>query len=445
MVGRPSGGRREEFIVFGATVLGMAPGFMVPFAASIVLPAADADVLLLGYAIMLFLSTVVGLAVEANTIGEYGRRPTRVRWSWSSNFGGYTRRLLLVSAGIVVVVAPLLTWVYSSNRGPGALVVIAWPFALAGFVATVTGLFSGVVVARGGASWCVGSQSLRALPALTYMLALPEPGMVAIAWCFVFGEVLRASALGALALRRPDNAVPEADEQWQSRGAMWQMLSTSGSQVSPAVDRWFLTLGGAGSIAAYEIADKAFYVGYKLVTGGLLLRRMAAWGNLDARGRTAARRMVVADARQLAGVGLLMAPVAVGAVAAALAVGLVPDNWSTGLLWAAILCVGLPLGIVHLLLSRLLVVLRQQWKLLPLTCVGVVANLVLDIVFFLAFGPVGIVLSTVGTRLFSVTAYGLVCAAALRRIPEISNDPIQRQEAVRIHGPVTGPLPHRER
>jgi peptidoglycan biosynthesis protein MviN/MurJ (putative lipid II flippase) len=124
---------------------------------------------------------------------------------------------------------------------------------------------------------------------------------------------------------------------------------------------------------------------------------------------------------------------------------LVPDSWSIGLLWAAILCVGLPLGIVHLLLSRLLVVLRQQWKLLPLTCVGVVANLVLDIVFFLAFGPVGIVLSTVGTRLFSVTAYGLVCAAALRRIPEISNDLHPAPGSRSDPRAVTGPVPHRER
>src|SRR5215207_2698738 len=134
MARRSPADRREELLVLGATVLGLAPGFMVPFIASIVLTTADADALLLGYAITLFMTTVIGLAVEANTVGEYGRRPTRVRWSWSSNFGGYTRRLLLVSAGIVVVVAPLLTWVYSSNRGPGALVVIAWPFALAGFV-----------------------------------------------------------------------------------------------------------------------------------------------------------------------------------------------------------------------------------------------------------------------------------------------------------------------
>jgi hypothetical protein len=432
MDGRSLAGRRDELVVLVATVLGLAPGFMVPFVASIVLPAADADVLLLGYAITLFLTTVVGLAVEANTIGEYGRCPTPVRWARSSTFGAYTLRLLLASAGVVVVVAPLLTWVYSANRGPGALIMIAWPFALTGFVATVSGLFSGVVAARGGARWCVGSQSLRSLPALTCMLAVPGAGVVVVAWCFVLGEVLRAGTLGALALRRPGNALPEAEDQWQSRGALWQMLSTSGSQVSPAVDRWFLTLGGPGSIAAYEIADKAFYAGYQLITGGLLLRRMAAWGNLEARGGTAARRMVLADVRRLAGVGLLVAPLVVGAIAVALVVGLVPDSWSTGLLWAAILSVGLPLGIVHLLLARLLAVLRQQWKLLPLTVVGVVANLVLDIVFFLAFGPIGIVVSTVGTRLFSVTAYGLVCAAALRRIPEIPTD---------IHPAVT----HRER
>jgi Na+-driven multidrug efflux pump len=436
---------REELVVLGATVLGLAPGFMVPFVASVVFSAADADVLLLGYAIMLFLTTVVGLAVEANTIGEYGRHPTLLRWA-RSQFTAYSGRLLLASAGVVVVVAPLLTWVYSSNRGPSELAVIAWPFALGGFVAAVSGLFSGVVAARGGTRWCVGSMSLRALPALTVMLTVPQPGIVLIAWCFVLGEVLRAGALAALALRRPGDAPPDAAEPWQARGALWQMLSTSSSQVSPAVDRWFLTLGGPGSIAAYEIADKAFYAGYQLVTGGLLLRRVAAWGDLEARGRTAARRVVVADARRLAGIGLLVAPFAVGAIAVALVLGLVPDSWSTGLMWAAILCVGLPLGIVHLLLSRLLVVLRQPWRLLPLTFVGLASNLVLDIVFFLAFGPIGIVLSTVGTRFVVVTAYVFMCAAAMRRIPE---HPTDIHPAVTTplgsSGPTTGPVTHEER
>jgi len=69
------------------------------------------------------------------------------------------------------------------------------------------------------------------------------------------------------------------------------------------------------------------------------------------------------------------------------------------------------------------VTLQQQWKLMPLTVVGIVTNLVLDIVFFWAYGPVGIVISTLGTKLFSATAYGITCALALRRLPTAPETP----------------------
>ncbi len=409
--------RRGDLVVMAATVLGLAPGFMVPFVASLVLDAADADILLLGYAIALFLMTVVGVAVEANTVAEYGRHPSRVTLRFSSNFGIYLLKVLAAAGLVALVAVPVLTLVYGAHLVPGALSGVVLPFAVTGLLAAVSASFSGVTAARGGTTICVASYGLRAIPALATMALVDGAGPTLIAWAFVGGELLRCGALAFAAHRREPAEVVPGDGRWQIHGALWQTLSSSGSQASPAVDRYFLTQGGAGYVAAYEIADKAYYAGYQLMTGGLLLKRMADWGDLSARGRREARRIVLADARSLIGLSLLVAPATIGAILVGLWLGVVPDSWSTGLSWSVILAAGLPLGVLHLMCSRLLVTLRQQWKLMPLTVVGIVANLALDIVFFWAYGPVGIVIATLGTKLFTATAYGITCALALRKLP----------------------------
>lgn len=409
--------RRGDLVVMLATVVGLAPGFMVPFVASIVLDGTDADVLLLGYAIAQFLMTVVGVAVEANTVAEYGRHPSKVMLRLSSNFGLYLVKVVAAATLVALVAVPALMLVYGAHLTHGALSGVVLPFAVTGVAAAVSASFSGVTAARGGTAICVASYGLRAIPALATMAFVPHAGPALIAWSFLAGEVLRCVVLAVVARRREVPSAPDPDGRWQVHGALWQTLASSGSQISPTVDRYFLTMGGVGNIAAYEIADKAYYAGYQLMTGGLLLKRMAGWGDLSARGRQEAQRIVLADARTLVGMSLVVAPATIGAILVGLALGVVPDSWSKGLTWSVILCAGLPLGILQLLGSRLLVTLRQQWKLMPLTVVGIVANFVLDLVFFWAWGPVGIVISTLGTKLFAASAYGIACAVALRKLP----------------------------
>ena len=415
--------RRGDLVVMAATVLGLAPGFMVPFVASTFLGGADADILLLGYAIALFLMTVVGVAVEANTVAEYGRHPTRVTLRLSSNFGSYLLKVLAAVTLVALVAVPVLTLVYGAHLVPGALSGVVLPFAVTGIVASISATFSGVTAARGGTTICVASYGLRAIPALATMVVVDGVGPTLVAWSFLVGELFRCGVLAAAAHRLHARATAEPEGRWQIHGALWQTLSTSGSQASPAVDRYFLTMGGVGNVAAYEIADKAYYAGYQLMTGGLLLKRMADWGDLAARGRREAQRIIFADARTLVGLSLVVAPATIGAIVAGLALGVIPDSWAKGLSWSIILAAGLPFGILHLMCSRLLVTLQQQWKLMPLTVVGIVTNLVLDIVFFWAYGPVGIVISTLGTKLFSATAYGITCALALRRLPTAPETP----------------------
>ena len=135
--------RRGDLVVMVATVVGLAPGFMVPFVASIVLNGTDADVLLLGYAIAQFLMTVVGVAVESNTVAEYGRHPTRVMLRLSSNFGLYLVKVVGAATLVALVAVPVLMLVYGAHLTHGALSGVVLPFAVTGVAAAVSASFSG--------------------------------------------------------------------------------------------------------------------------------------------------------------------------------------------------------------------------------------------------------------------------------------------------------------
>ena len=70
---------RGVFLLLGTTVVGLLPGFVLPFALALALSSEMSDTLLLGYGIALFFTGVVGVPVEANTLAEYGRNPLRVK------------------------------------------------------------------------------------------------------------------------------------------------------------------------------------------------------------------------------------------------------------------------------------------------------------------------------------------------------------------------------
>jgi hypothetical protein len=123
------------------------------------------------------------------------------------------------------------------------------------------------------------------------------------------------------------------------------------------------------------------------------------------------------DLRVIGGTGLVVAP-----LLAALAGGLVwsgwtPDKWDTGLEWAIVNIVTLPLGVCHGLLARAIIALRKQTLFIRLTVVSVTSNALLNTIWYAVLGPVGIVVSSMCTRIFIFVAYLLVVTRLIKRTP----------------------------
>ena len=408
--------RRGVVVLLGTTVVGLLPGFVMPFALALVLSSDMSDTLLLGYGIALFFTGVIAVPVEGNTLAEYGRSPLRVRGARSSPFWRYVCRATAASGVAVLVFTPLLAWIYSADdKGLWSVIV---PMAVLSFVSAFSAVFSAVVAGRGLTTVVVGLQSLRGGPILVALVVVTEPGIQLLAWLLVAGELLRLAVLMGVSMSTDDRCAAPGHDEWRFGGSVWQMLSTSASQVSPALDRWFLAGSGvSGVITAYEVSDKVYYAGYRFITSGLLISRIARWGDLLACGRTAARAVVMRDLRVIGGTGLVVAP-----MLAALAGGLVwsgwtPDKWDTGLEWAIVNIVTLPLGVCHGLLARAIIALRKQALFIRLTAVSVTSNALLNTIWFAVLGPVGIVVSSMCTRIFVFVAYLLVVTRLINRTP----------------------------
>jgi hypothetical protein len=78
---------------------------------------------------------------------------------------------------------------------------------------------------------------------------------------------------------------------------------------------------------------------------------------------------------------------------------------------------GLSLGVCHGLLARAIVALRKQAVFIRLTTVSVTSNALLNTIWFAVLGPVGIVVSSMCTRILVFVAYLLVVTRLINRAP----------------------------
>jgi Na+-driven multidrug efflux pump len=83
---------------------------------------------------------------------------------------------------------------------------------------------------------------------------------------------------------------------------------------------------------------------------------------------------------------------------AALVSGLLPQDWTQGFWWAAVVMVSVPAHAFNVVGTRLLVVARKQHYMVGIAVTTAVLNAVLDTGLYFWLGPIGIVVATVGVR-----------------------------------------------
>lgn len=393
---------RKDLSSAVAAVVGSLPGFTLPFVAALVLSPRGSDVLLLALSVAITQAVIVSSAVDITTIAEYGRLLGRHAEPSRAAVRAFRWRVVRFALVLTVLVTPVLAVAYAS-RSPdrGEFLALVAVVTAAPVLSAVASMLSGECVARGAPVVPVAVQAMRSFVPAVLLLAWPSAPLWLVAAALPAGEAIRGVILLVSCRRLRRAQVPEAQEHTDvmpAYGLVAQAASSGVTQLGPAVDRMFLTSSGAGFISAYEMADRLMYAAAQFFSLTFVYRRVATWARLPAMEADRAGRLLRRDARVL---GVAVAVLTVAGVlgcAVALASGLLPADWTQGFWWGALVMLSVPAHGFNVVGTRLLVVSRKQHFMLWIAIATVVLNAALDAAFYLWFGPIGIVVSTVVVR-----------------------------------------------
>lgn len=402
-----------------AALAGLLPGFIFPFLLAILLAEERSDTFLLAASVSLTLVSVVGSAVEINTVVQYGRRQSASSSVHHRDQRLYVKRISRFVLGCTIAVSALLTSIFAlgvTESRRQEFVLLCMVISLVPVIGGVAGIKSGELIARGRQSVVILSQSARMVLPIFWLIAWPQTPLVFIGCMMVAGEGLRFLFLSRL-LGTIDRAGGSVESlSLETRGLVWQALSTATAQAGPVTDRAFLVNAGGGAITAYELADKVFFAGLQFLNLGVLVRRFAVWSRFRRIPASEGWRTLRRDIVTLIGVGCLLAFLGIVVIIQGLQTSLIPASWREGMVWGAILLCSLPLSICSMAGARLLVIADRQSLLIRFAVGFAAINALLDFLFFLSLGPVGIPIATVLARLLAVAAYGLVLRTVLQEV-----------------------------
>ncbi|WP_157560634.1 hypothetical protein [Microbacterium gubbeenense] len=361
--------------------------------------------------ISLTLTSVVGNAIELNTVAEVGRLIGRDARPSRGSLRKYQSKVLKFALPVTLSVGMVLAIIYGVGVGDavffGQVVCVVM---IAPLLSGYTSVRSGVLIAEGYATWAIGFQSLRSLVPLVGIVLFPHLSALFLAVFFVLGEIFRAVAI-TLRLRVVP-VRPEVNVNLPVTGLWWQALSSGISQGSRVVDRSFLA-PVVGGISNYELADKAFFAVVQFLTLGVLTPRVATWAGLPSMKVCDGKKMLRRDLTLLLGGASALGGLEIVALLFISRSAWMPAEWATGAQWAIILAFALPFNIGVVASGRLLIIARRQKWLLWTSTTTLAANAVLDYFFFQIWGGLGIPVATLFSQALSFLLYGLLVARAL--------------------------------
>jgi hypothetical protein len=382
-----------------AAIVGSLPGFTLPFVAALVLPAGQSDVLLLALSVGITPAIVVSSAVELTTVAEFGRLLGQARGPTAAALRSFHWRIVRFAVVLTALVVPALAVAYAI-RSPDRLtfLVLACAVAVTPIVAAVASTLSGECVARGSPVVPIAVQAMRSLVPAVLLLVWPGAALVLFALMLPVGEGARAVVLSVTCRRLRRRQQLEQSGDLTPYGLVAQSTSSGVTQLGPAVDRLYLSSATEGDITSYEMSDRLMYAASQFFTMTFIFRRVAAWAQLPAMGTERAHRLLRADARTLGGLAVGLTVGSVAACLLALASGLLPVDWRTGFLWGSLVMLSLPAHLFNVIGTRLLVIGRKQNLMLWIAVATAVLNAALDALFYVLFGAIGIIVSTVVLR-----------------------------------------------
>lgn len=400
-----------------AVAVGLGPGVLLPFMIALVMSAEQSDMTVLAVSVSVVLVNVVVAAVESTSVAAIGEAHAKGQLS-KATMWAFTLRSFLASGPAVLIGAAVLVAIFSSSVAdlPEFVIGVAI-IAIAPFIGSASGVLAGSFLSEGRTFLPILSQGFRSLLPMIGVLVVANPSITLVSILYVIGEALRFALLALARARAPLSEDNGEAARLSNRGLYWQFASTSFTQANPVVDKYFLGSAPAGSITAYELADKASFAIFQVAYNFGLLQRIGKWSRAAGVVR---RRLFRRDLVMLMGGTLALAVVAALAIWILQQLDAVPEQWSRGAQWAMIALFAMPFAIGVTSSMRYVVILNRTRWLLPISIGGVLVNAGLDLLFLTLFGPIGIVIASIPTRFFLFLGFQGVILLTERRTLEES-------------------------
>ncbi len=426
---------KRDAVTTATAMLALAPGFVLPFVLTQRLGPGRSDLILLAASVGMTLMAILGNSIEMSTVAQVGRQAGLGRRFSRSSLRSYARRLLLIVLPAVAVVGTALILLYGWHaEDRDAFLPLSAMLCVLPVLGTFSSIRSGQLIALGRSATAISVQALRTAVPLVLVLCWSRAPLWVLALGYVAGEVLRLTIL-VLAARNLGRDLEVTDDTVDHRGLLWQSASLATAQSGPATDRAFLNVGPVGSIASYEIADKIFYAGLQVVNSGFLLRRLGQWSQLVTRDPHAVRPMLRRELFVFGAIATVCSLLGIATCWLALTFAPVPDAWRTGIVWASIILLSMPMSAIGTACARLFVIGGRASLLVRFSIGFTVANAGLDALGFALLGVIGIPIATVLARLGAMVCYLLVLWRSV--VPRLEAPPVDVPDPVDDRAPTT--------
>lgn len=429
------------------TVLGNVPGLALPFLVTLAVGAGRlTDAYFYAFAIAIFVSAVVSLALEATVMPAATWHRRR---SGPGGVAAFTRRLAARAVGGTVAVYAVVgalgaasvllraNWSDDERRLCVALIAIFLVYMLA---VAATSVLAGVLYAFGAfftGRATIAIRSLLPLPVLAAGGALdPEAMLMASAGALALGEVVRVAILARVlrgCLRAEPAPAPVALADLADPPAVWATALPYGFAMvlfalNPVIDRIAAGTLDPGAVTTLDLAEKLFYAPITILMSSVLLVSGARWAQQRLEDPGALEADFRATVRRCARLSGAVAVVAVPALAA-IAVLAGPDARAAGVgvrefcTVLAILMAGFPAALVTNAGVRLLTVLSATRVFPVLGVAALAANVAGSFGGAALLGTAGIAASGTAWRTINLILILSFSARALAPRPTWSPEP----------------------
>ena len=394
------------------TVLGNAPGFVLPFAiAAVHRIGALTDAYFFAFAVAMFVAAIANVAVESNMVPVGHRARQAGRANVLRDAARRAVQVAVVAGGIYAVIAAVAAALAPSMRDEATHVLrasLGW-FGLYAAATAGASVLTAFLYAHDRFFLPPATGGLRAWAGLAALIAFPTGagGLIAVAAAYAVGEVVRLALLAG-SLWRQASGAPDVGA---TAGPVWNpllhhALSMCVVGAVPIIDRSFAAHVGPGSVTVIELAEKLIFVPVLILTSSITVVAGNRWAASHTRGadpRVDAGRVM----RRLAIASTVAASLlTLAAGATALLVPEVLGVPSTTLAWVvAAMATGLPTGVLINASTRYLTATGDTTLLPRFAAWTLIGNTVLDAVLVTAIGLAGIAIATSLTRIVSLAFY----------------------------------------